>query len=212
MQFGPELGLRILVEIDPDHRPAVDDALHDLTAVGEALATDELEGLLARAVGIAVQMPEDDPIAVGPGETKIRSRLAGALWAASRKMNRSGPPPPISTSPPGAALQPVRTVAAVEQVKPAMAAEHLVMGQTEQRHMLAAATGQSVPGRSLDDVVRLLEFERADIRMSARARARLVALVGGEVVRQGSTERRVGGGTEQRHRLGGTAIVPGDPT
>ena len=71
-----QLGPRIVVEIDPDHGVAVDHLLHHLAGVGEAVAADELERLVARLVEIAVEAAQDDPVALALREVQDRVGVA----------------------------------------------------------------------------------------------------------------------------------------
>ena len=76
MQLYDQLGPRIVVEVDPDHGVAVDHLLHHLAGVGEPVAADELERLVAGPVEIAVEAAQDDPVALALREVEDRVGVA----------------------------------------------------------------------------------------------------------------------------------------
>ena len=79
-------------------------------------------------------------------------------------------------------MQPVGATAAVEQVMAAAAAQHLGVAQPEQGLGVAGALQQLDAARAAQDGVGGLDLERTDVRVAIGRRARLAALVPGEIV------------------------------
>ena len=90
VQLDGEFGMRIMVEVDLDLGVAIDLNCADLAGIGEGVAANEVEPLIARAIRVGIELAQIELIALAGREIENRS-----WWSLMRQLSSM----PFNSSP-----------------------------------------------------------------------------------------------------------------
>ena len=76
VQLDGEFGMRIMVEVDLDLGVAIDLNCADLAGIGEGVAANEVEPLIARTIRVGIELAQIELIALAGRE--IENEIGGA--------------------------------------------------------------------------------------------------------------------------------------
>ena len=157
---GRQLGTRVVVEVDLTAGAAGDARLAHLTGVGEGIAVDELELLVAAPIRSASSRR---PIRSLSSREKSRmsvARLAVRRRAEDEAVRGGAADQDVAAS---AGVQPIGSRATVEEVAPGAPVEPILAAEAQQGLPLAVALEALAVLGADRRVVRLLQLERADV-------------------------------------------------